>query len=101
MNIQFIGSPDETILWISGALPGKTHVLSAARIWGILRELENAGIITLADKAYQGAESRSSPRTRARTSPNPRNEPTAPLHGPGEHANAQLKSWKILRKAAL
>ncbi len=92
MNIQVIASPDETILWISAALPGKTHVLSAARIWGILRELENAGIITLADKAYQGAESRSSPRTRARTSPNPRNEPTAPTPSSADPANTRTPS---------
>ncbi|GAA2208995.1 hypothetical protein GCM10009850_044530 [Nonomuraea monospora] len=56
MNVQVIAAPDGTILWTSGALPGKTHDLSAARIWGILRALERAGIITLADKAYQGAE---------------------------------------------
>ena len=56
MNVQVIATPDGTILWTSGALPGKAHDLSAARIWGILRALEQAGIITLADKAYQGAE---------------------------------------------
>ncbi|TXK34773.1 transposase family protein [Nonomuraea sp. C10] len=56
MNVQVIAAPDGTILWTSGALPGKAHDLSAARIWGILRALERAGIITLADKAYQGAE---------------------------------------------
>ncbi|NUP15017.1 MAG: transposase, partial [Streptomyces sp.] len=56
MNVQVIATPDGTILWTSGALPGKTHDLTAARIWGILRALEQAAIITLADKAYQGAE---------------------------------------------
>jgi DDE superfamily endonuclease len=56
MNIQVIATPDGTILWTSGALPGSTHDLTAARIWGILRELEGAGILTLADKGYQGAE---------------------------------------------
>ncbi len=56
MNIQVIAAPDGTILWTSGALPGKTHDLSAARIWGILRALDRAGITTLADKACQGAE---------------------------------------------
>ncbi len=49
MNIQVIAGPDATILWTSGALPGKTHDLTAARVWGILRELEKAGILTLAD----------------------------------------------------
>ncbi|MFI9593763.1 transposase family protein [Nonomuraea sp. NPDC052265] len=54
MNIQVIPSPDGTILWTSGALPGKTHDVSAARIWGIVRALEQAGLITLADNAYPG-----------------------------------------------
>ncbi|WP_431933837.1 transposase family protein [Nonomuraea jabiensis] len=34
MNVQVIASPDGTILWTSGALPGKARDLSAARIWG-------------------------------------------------------------------
>jgi hypothetical protein len=101
MNIQVIASPDGTIIWTSGALPGKTHDLSAARIWGILRELEKAGIITPADKAYQGAESpvltpykgKNKPKSQKRA-----NRAHAKLRAPGERANAQLKSWRILRK---
>jgi hypothetical protein len=38
MNLQVIASPDGDILWVSGPLPGATHDLTAARIWGILRE---------------------------------------------------------------
>jgi hypothetical protein len=45
------GAIHGTILWTSGALPGKAHDRSAARVWGILRALETAGIVTLADKA--------------------------------------------------
>jgi hypothetical protein len=56
MNVQVISGPDGTILWTAGAMPGSTHDLTAARVWGILRELEKTGILTLADKAYQGAE---------------------------------------------
>ncbi len=56
MNVQVIAGPDGTVLWTSWALPGSTHDLTAARIWGILRELDAAGILTLADKGYQGAE---------------------------------------------
>ncbi|GAA3810957.1 hypothetical protein GCM10022226_34270 [Sphaerisporangium flaviroseum] len=37
-----IAGPDGTILWTSGALPGKTHDLTAARVWGILRELRHS-----------------------------------------------------------
>ncbi|TDB87102.1 transposase family protein, partial [Actinomadura sp. 7K534] len=50
MNVQVIAGPDGTILWTSGAMPGKIHDLTAARVRGILRELEKAGILTLADK---------------------------------------------------
>ncbi len=45
-----IAGPDGTILWTSGAMPGSTHDLIAARVWGILRELDKAGILTPADR---------------------------------------------------
>jgi hypothetical protein len=102
MNVQVIAGPDGTIVWTSGALPGKTHDLTAARIWGILRALDQAGIITLADKAYQGAgaevlitpyKGRNKPESQKQA-----NRSHAKLRGPGERANAQLKSWRILRK---
>ncbi len=51
MNIQVITSPDGTIIWTPGSLPGKSHGLTAARIWGILRALDRAGILTLATRA--------------------------------------------------
>jgi hypothetical protein len=101
MNIQVIAAPDGTILWTSGALPGKAHDLSAARIWGILRALEQAGIITLAVKAYQGAEGPVRTPYKGKNKPESHkgaNRSHARLRAPGERANAQLKSWKILRK---
>ncbi|MFI6743691.1 transposase family protein [Nonomuraea sp. NPDC050451] len=101
MNVQVIASPNGTILWTSGALPGKTHDLSAARIWGILRKLEQAGIIVLADKGYQGAEGPVRTPYKGKNKPESQklaNHSHARLRGPGERANAQLKSWRILRK---
>lgn len=101
MNVQVIATPDGTILWTSGALPGKSHDLTAARIWGILRELERAGIVTLADKAYQGAEGSVFTPYKGKNKPESQkraNRSHACLRGPGERANAQLKSWRILRK---
>ncbi len=44
MNIQGIAGPGGELVWTSGALPGKTHDLTAARIWGIPRHLRTAGI---------------------------------------------------------
>src|SRR6201985_2726797 len=55
MNLQVIASPDGDIVWVSGALPGSVHDKRAEWIWGVLAELEAAGLITLADKGYQGS----------------------------------------------
>ena len=55
MNLQVIASPGGDIRWVSGPLPGAVHDLTAARIWGIIRELAAAGLIVLADKGYHGA----------------------------------------------
>ncbi|MBG0831751.1 hypothetical protein HS041_28955 [Planomonospora sp. ID67723] len=63
MNVQVLAAPDGTILWTSGALPGKVHDLSAARIWGILRMLERAGIVTLAGKTSDGRKSQAAAGT--------------------------------------
>jgi hypothetical protein len=61
MNLQVIASPDGSILWVSGALPGSVHDKKAERIWGVLHELEAAGLVTLADKGYQGQHARPGP----------------------------------------
>jgi hypothetical protein len=41
--------------WVSPALPGSTHDLTAAREHGIIDALTDKGVMTFADKAYQGA----------------------------------------------
>ena len=55
MNLQVIATPGGDIVWVSGPLPGAVHDLTAARIWGIVRELAAAGLVVLADKGYHGA----------------------------------------------
>lgn len=54
MNLQVIASPDGTVLWVSGELPGSRHDTAAARIWNILAALRDAGLIALGDKGYRG-----------------------------------------------
>ena len=101
MNLQVISAPDGEILWVSGPLPGSAHDLTAARIWGIVRELAAAGLITLADKAYIGAGEHVLTPYRGRGKPESQkaaNRAHARLRAPGERANAQLKTWHILRK---
>ena len=82
-------------------LPGAVHDLTAARIWGILRELGTAGLIMLADKGYTGAGDHVHTPCKGKNKPASQktaNRAHAKLRGPGERANAQLTTWRILRK---
>ena len=100
MNLQVIASPDGGILRVSGALPGSVHDKKAGWIWGVLAELEAAGLVTLADKGYQGSAYAKIPY-RGKNKPESQKEANrarARLRAPGERANAQLKTWRILRK---
>jgi DDE superfamily endonuclease/Helix-turn-helix of DDE superfamily endonuclease len=100
INLQVIASPSGDVLWVSGALPGAVHDKKAEWIWGVLAELEAAGLIVLADKGYQGAAHAKIPY-RGKNKPESQkqaNRAHARLRAPGERANAQLKTWRILRK---
>ena len=100
MNLQVIASPDGEILWVSGPLPGSVHDKKAEWIWGVLAGLEAAGLIVLADKGYQGAAHAKVPY-KGKNKPQSQkdaNKAHAQLRSPGERANAQLKTWRILRK---
>jgi DDE superfamily endonuclease/Helix-turn-helix of DDE superfamily endonuclease len=100
MNLQVIASPGGDILWVSGPLPGSVHDKKAEWIWGVLAELEAAGLIVLADKGYQGAAHAKVPY-KGKNKPQSQkdaNRAHAKLRSPGERANAQLKTWRILRK---
>jgi hypothetical protein len=100
MNLQVIASPDGAVLWVSGALPGAVHDKKADWIWGVLAELEAAGLVVLADKVYQGSTYAKIP-CKGKNKPESQkqaNKAHAQLRSPGERANAQLKTWRILRK---
>ena len=85
--------------------------MGAAREHGILDALNAAGVRVVADNGYQAAArgpspaAPSPPRSRHRPLPaavaQPEARSTLPTPAsadPGERANAQLKSWRILRK---
>jgi hypothetical protein len=100
MNLQVIASPGGDVLWVSGALTGSVHDKKAEWVWGVLDELEKAGLVTLADKGYQGTTWAKVPY-KGRNKPEPQKEANrahAKLRALGERANAQLKTWKILTK---
>jgi DDE superfamily endonuclease len=101
VNVQVIADPHGRLVWLSPALPGATHDLTAARAHGIIAALTSAAVATLADKAYRGAGGaigvphygRDLP-TRMRDCNSSHNQ----IRGIGERANATLKTWKILIK---
>ena len=85
---------------MSGPLPGAVHDLTAARIWGIITALAACGLVPLGDKGYLGEDTIRTPY-RGRNKPASQKEANrahARLRAPGERANAQLESWRILRK---
>jgi hypothetical protein len=89
---------------VSCQLPGSTHDTAAARIWNVLAALRDTGQIALGDKGYHSYDQTDQ---QVRTPYKGRNKPEsqkevnrahARLRGPGERANAQLKTWRVLRK---
>jgi hypothetical protein len=71
------------------------------RIWNILAALRQAGLIALGDKGYHGIGAPVITPYKGKGKPESQkaaNRAHARLRGPGERANAQLKTWRILRK---
>jgi hypothetical protein len=55
VNAQVIADPHGRLMWVSPALPGSVHDLTAARSHGIIDALTRAAMATFADKGYRGA----------------------------------------------
>lgn len=51
--MQVVTDPGGRLLWLSPALPGRTHDLTSARTHRIIRICERQGVPNLADLAYQ------------------------------------------------
>src|SRR5262249_41253683 len=101
MNLQVISTPDGDIVWVSGPLPGATHDLAAARIWGTARAPPAPGLTVLGEKGSPGGGTPLLTPYKGRSKPPSQkaaNRAHARLRGVGERANAQLKTWRILRK---
>ena len=100
MNLQVIASPGGGILWVSGAARISARQ-KAERIWGVLAELEAAGLVTLADKGYQGSTHAKIPyrgrntrrsRTGGGTSRNLRKRLTAPTRNSAHPGSVRTPS---------
>jgi DDE superfamily endonuclease len=113
VNVQVIADPAGRLIWASTALPGARHDAGAAREHAIPEALAEAGLTAYGDSAYHGLGTHvRAPFRRARhdrrtpkfvsrglsKGMKAANRSHSALRAPGERANADLKSWKILRK---
>jgi transposase len=105
VNVQVVTDPAGRLLWLSPALPGRAHDLSAARTHRIIRICERQGIPVLADRAYMGAgpwvttPARRPPGRDLTPTQQPVNRALSAARAPVERGVARLKSWRIFRKA--
>ncbi|MFF5284572.1 transposase family protein [Streptomyces sp. NPDC013171] len=105
VNVQVIADAAGELLWISPALPGRTHDLTAARAHRIIRICERQGVPVLADRAYIGAGPWVT--TPIRRLPGRDLSPTqwtinralSAARAPVERSVARLKSWRVFRRA--
>ncbi|WP_432086350.1 transposase [Streptomyces sp. bgisy095] len=105
VNVQVVADPAGKLLWISPALPGRTHDLTAARTHRIIRICERQGVPILADRAYIGAGPwvatplRRPPLGELTPTQRTINRALSAARAPVEQSIARLKSWRIFRRA--
>ncbi|MDQ1029715.1 hypothetical protein QF035_007302 [Streptomyces umbrinus] len=107
VNVQVVTDPAGEVLWISPALPGRAHDLTAARTHHIIRICERQGIPALADRAYQGAGPwvttglKRPPGGELTLTQRTVNRALAAARAPVERGMARLKAWQIFRRARI
>ena len=100
MNVQVVTDADGQLLWLSPALPGRSHDLTAARTHRIIRICERQGVPILADLAYQGGGPwlttgiKRRPLQELTLTEKTVNRALAAARAPVEHGVARLKSWQ-------
>ncbi|MCZ4603682.1 transposase [Streptomyces sp. Lzd4kr] len=105
VNVQVVTDPDGRLLWLSPALPGRTHDLTAARTHRIIRICERQGVPILADLAHQGGGPwlttgiKRKPLQKLTLTETTLNRALASARAPVERGVARLKSWRIFRRS--
>ncbi|GHE14032.1 transposase family protein [Streptomyces alanosinicus] len=105
VNVQVVTDPAGRLLWISPALPGRAHDLTAARTHRIIRICGRQGAPILADRAYRGASPwvatplRRPPGRELTPTRQTVNRALSATRAPVERGVARLKSWRIFRRS--
>ncbi|BFV61245.1 transposase family protein [Kitasatospora sp. CMC57] len=105
VNLQVITGPTGRVVWVSRALPVRTHDLTAARTHRIVKTCIRVRVPALADMAYTGAggtfavPTRRPPRGELTAGQRSLNRAHARLRYPVERGVATLKRWRIFRRA--
>jgi len=105
VNVQVVTDPGGRLMWLSPALPGRAHDLTAARTHRIIRICERQGVPILADLAYQGGGPwlttgiKRKPLQELTPTEKTLNQALARTRAPVERGVARLKSWHIFRRA--
>ena len=105
VNLQV--DPAGEILWLSPALPGRTHDLTAARTHKILRICARQGVPILAGMAYIGAGAwlttakRRPPGGELTPTERTGNRALSAVRAPVERGMARLKAWQIFHRSRI
>jgi hypothetical protein len=105
VNVQVVTDHHGEVLWLSPALSGRCHDLTAARAHRIIRICERQGVPVLADRAYIGAgawvttPARPPAGGELSLTQQTVNRSLSKARAPVEGGIARLKSWRIFRKA--
>ncbi|MFE4173239.1 transposase family protein [Streptomyces sp. NPDC056909] len=107
VNVQVLTDPAGELLWISPALPGRTHDLTAARTHRIIRICERQGVAVLADHVYTGTGPwvttglKRPPGGELTLTQRTVNRALVAARAPVERGMARLKSWQIFRRSRI
>ncbi len=100
VNVQVLADPAGRLLWVSDALPGAVHDLTAARTHGIPAALAADGI-ALGGQGIPGRRTRRpcpDPGHTCGLAPPPQTAITQRSGSLGERAIATLMCWRVFRK---